>query len=85
VSQTVRDLAAGSGIHFAARGKHKLRGVEDEPTTWAARLSYTLDQPIGVRPIGPAGRPTKTNTFMKSGNASGVCGAASIATYLHSI
>jgi hypothetical protein len=27
---TVRDLAAGSGIHFAARGKQKLRGVEGE-------------------------------------------------------
>jgi class 3 adenylate cyclase len=29
-SQTVRDLAAGSGIHFAARGKQKLKGVEGE-------------------------------------------------------
>jgi uncharacterized protein (TIGR00369 family) len=30
VSQTVRDLAAGSGIHFAARGQHKLKGVDGE-------------------------------------------------------
>jgi class 3 adenylate cyclase len=30
VSHTVRDLAAGSGIHFAARGQHKLKGVDDE-------------------------------------------------------
>jgi class 3 adenylate cyclase len=30
VSQTVRDLAAGSGIHFAARGSHQLRGIEGE-------------------------------------------------------
>ena len=30
VSQTVHDLAAGSGIHLAARGKQKLRGVEGE-------------------------------------------------------
>lgn len=30
VSQTVRDLTAGSGIHFAARGSHKLKGVEGE-------------------------------------------------------
>jgi class 3 adenylate cyclase len=30
VSQTVRDLAAGSGIHFAPRGLHKLKGVEGE-------------------------------------------------------
>jgi class 3 adenylate cyclase len=35
VSQTVRDLAAGSGIHFAARGSHKLKGVEDEYTLFA--------------------------------------------------
>jgi class 3 adenylate cyclase len=35
VSQTVRDLAAGSGIHFAARGKRKLRGVEGEYDVFA--------------------------------------------------
>jgi class 3 adenylate cyclase len=30
VSQTVRDLAAGSGIRFAPHGSHKLKGVEGE-------------------------------------------------------
>jgi class 3 adenylate cyclase len=30
VSHTVRDLAAGSGIRFAPRGQHKLKGVEGE-------------------------------------------------------
>jgi class 3 adenylate cyclase len=30
VSQTVRDLAAGSGIRFSARGSHKLKGIEGE-------------------------------------------------------
>ena len=30
VSSTVRDLVAGSGITFADRGSHKLRGVPDE-------------------------------------------------------
>jgi class 3 adenylate cyclase len=30
VSQTVRDLAAGSGLRFAGRGAHALRGVEGE-------------------------------------------------------
>ena len=35
VSQTVRDLAAGSGIHFAAHGSHELRGVEGEYTLFA--------------------------------------------------
>jgi class 3 adenylate cyclase len=35
VSRTVRDLAAGSGIHFVARGKQKLRGVEGECDVFA--------------------------------------------------
>jgi len=33
-----------------------------------------------VRLIGPAGRQTNTNTFMKSANGFGVCGAAIVAT-----
>ena len=38
VSQTVRDLAAGSGIHFAARGKQQLRGVEGEYELFAVEI-----------------------------------------------
>jgi class 3 adenylate cyclase len=30
VSQTVRDLVAGSGLKFAKRGAHTLRGIPDE-------------------------------------------------------
>jgi class 3 adenylate cyclase len=30
VSQTVRDLVAGSGLSFNERGKHRLKGVPDE-------------------------------------------------------
>ncbi len=30
VSQTVKDLVAGSGIRFEDQGKHKLKGIEDE-------------------------------------------------------
>jgi class 3 adenylate cyclase len=30
VSSTVKDLVAGSGIHFADRGVHRLKGVPDE-------------------------------------------------------
>src|SRR5207249_4043076 len=30
VSSTVKDLVAGSGIHFADRGMHMLKGVPDE-------------------------------------------------------
>ena len=35
---------------------------------------------LSARLTGPAGIPITTNTFMKSVNASGVCGAAIIAT-----
>jgi class 3 adenylate cyclase len=31
VSRTVKDLVAGSGIEFADRGRHELKGV---PDTW---------------------------------------------------
>jgi hypothetical protein len=30
VSSTVKDLVAGSGIAFAERGAHQLKGVPDE-------------------------------------------------------
>ena len=30
VSRTVKDLVAGSGIEFASRGTHTLKGVPDE-------------------------------------------------------
>jgi class 3 adenylate cyclase len=30
VSRTVRDLVAGSGLHFANRGTHALNGIPDE-------------------------------------------------------
>ncbi len=33
VSQMVRDLAAGSGLRFAPRGLHTLKGIDGE---WAA-------------------------------------------------
>jgi len=30
VSRTVRDLTAGSGLHFASRGTHALKGVPED-------------------------------------------------------
>ncbi len=30
VSRTVKDLTAGSGLEFDARGRHELKGVPDE-------------------------------------------------------
>jgi class 3 adenylate cyclase len=35
VSQTVRDLAAGSGLHFADRGPQALRGVQGQVNVFA--------------------------------------------------
>jgi class 3 adenylate cyclase/pimeloyl-ACP methyl ester carboxylesterase len=43
VSGTVRDLVVGSGIEFAERGEHELRGV---PDTWKL---FSVVQPIGLR------------------------------------
>jgi class 3 adenylate cyclase len=36
VSSTVRDLVAGSGIPFAERGVHRLKGISDEWSLYAA-------------------------------------------------
>jgi class 3 adenylate cyclase len=36
VSQTVKDLVAGSGIRFESRGTHPLKGVPGEWTLFAA-------------------------------------------------
>ena len=36
VSSTVKDLVAGSGIAFADRGAHRLKGVPDEWRLFAA-------------------------------------------------
>jgi class 3 adenylate cyclase len=36
VSRTVRDLVAGSGVAFADRGKHTLKGVDEEWALYAA-------------------------------------------------
>jgi len=36
VSRTVKDLVAGSGIEFADRGTHELKGIPDEWQLYAA-------------------------------------------------
>jgi class 3 adenylate cyclase len=36
VSRTVRDLVAGSGLHFDDRGKHLLRGLQEPMDLYAA-------------------------------------------------
>jgi hypothetical protein len=38
VSQTVRDLVAGSGLSFNERGKHRLKGVPHEWRLYEAIL-----------------------------------------------
>jgi class 3 adenylate cyclase len=38
-SRTVRDLVAGSGFRFVARGSHRLKGVPDEWELFAAALT----------------------------------------------
>lgn len=36
VSRTVKDLVAGSGLHFSDRGKHALKGLQDAMELYAA-------------------------------------------------
>jgi class 3 adenylate cyclase len=38
-SRTVRDLVAGSGFHFTPRGRHQLKGVDDEWELFAAAVT----------------------------------------------
>jgi class 3 adenylate cyclase len=38
VSRTVKDLLAGSGICFAARGSHQLTGITDDWSLFAVTL-----------------------------------------------
>ena len=59
VSATVKDLVAGSGIRFADRGSHKLKGV---PGTWQifAVADVAADRRRGNRPGGPPKRARPT-------------------------
>ena len=45
VSQTVRDLVAGSGLAFVDRGSHTLKGV---PGSWHVYALAAADQPAVV-------------------------------------
>ncbi len=36
VSATTRDLVAGSGLSFADRGEHELKGLSERPHLYAA-------------------------------------------------
>ena len=42
VSQTVRDLVAGSGIVFDNLGKHELRGIEGQWSICSARFNQVI-------------------------------------------
>src|SRR5207237_196427 len=48
VSQTVKDLVVGSGLRFAERGEHELKGV---PGEW--RLYALGDAPAAAQPAPP--------------------------------
>lgn len=48
VSSTVRELVLGSGLEFAERGSHKLKGVPDEWRVYAVAADGRTDaQPVG--------------------------------------
>jgi class 3 adenylate cyclase len=45
VSQTVKDLVAGSGLEFEDRGEHVLKGIPGAWRVLAARLPSDADSP----------------------------------------
>ena len=57
VSRTVRDLVVGSGISFASRGVHELKGV---PGEWELFAVGGEEAPVGLpreaRPLRPSDR-----------------------------
>ena len=52
VSSTVKDLVAGSGIQFEARGTHQLKGI---PGEWQL---FAVGRDSDTTGLGPPGRPT---------------------------
>jgi len=63
VSQTVKDLVAGSGLTFEGAGKHELKGV---PDSW--RLYCVVARPSAAM-VGVS--PSKAGLSIKSGNVLG--------------
>jgi hypothetical protein len=67
VSQTVKDLVAGSGLSFEARGTHELKGVPGEWRLFAvsgAGTSAPGDDPAegAAPPTASAARPSRKGT-----------------------
>ncbi len=52
VSQTVRDLVAGSGIEFEDRGLHELKGLEEPRRLFAVSREGTAPRPHFTPPAG---------------------------------
>ncbi len=49
VSSTVRDLVAGSGLDFEARGEHELKGI---PGAWRLHAAVSPSpEPLGAEPL----------------------------------
>ena len=57
VSNTVRDLVAGSGIQFSDRGAHALKGIPGEWRLFAVQ-QHAPDIPVGYAPPGTVANAT---------------------------
>jgi class 3 adenylate cyclase len=57
VSGTVKDLVAGAGIAFAARGARALKGVPDEWPVFAATLPGRADARLANPPTAVGAVP----------------------------
>jgi hypothetical protein len=73
VDDSVRLPLGFRGIAGRGREARSLNTLTMTPSGEAS-IACRLSAPLA----GPVGRPTRTNTFMKSANAFGICGAAII-------
>jgi class 3 adenylate cyclase len=60
VSNTVKDLVVGSGIAFADRGRHVLKGVPGEWQVWAASDLARVGRRASPSPLSAARTPSRT-------------------------
>ena len=92
VTSTVRDLVAGSGLRFADRGTHELKGVpgrwqllavewERQPPSAGTALVETIAQ-ASTGPGGEGERPGRRRTILLSGIVALVLAASAVGVFM---
>ena len=63
VSSTVKDLVAGSGIEFEARGTHQLKGIPGEWQLFAVRPGFERQPLLEHSPARPRPQPLDLSSY----------------------